>query len=251
MCSLRARALQQAVVDRLAHQVVVEAVNRSLSGAPAGSMNCLRVSVAKCTADVAHAVHRAPALRPRAAETPGRSPTPGSTAARSARRSWSSRASSSAWMVGGTLDVAARPAAHPAAASSRRSAPLSISIDSICSTYSGLPSAAVNDARDHVGAATRWRRASWPPPEPTRRRSAGCSTRRVRRRLRSPQSGWLLDQLVARCGEQQDRRVLWTRRARARAAPETPVSAQWMSSTSATTGVVGRRGARGTCAPPS
>ena len=65
----------------------------------------------------------------------------GSIVARSSRPSWPSRASTSALIVGGTVG-SATPSTRTQRPPSCRSVPASISIDSICSTYSGLPSEA-------------------------------------------------------------------------------------------------------------
>ena len=74
---VRARTLEQAVVDRVAHQVVVEAIDelgRRQSGPRA--TNCLRVRACELARRSRPARARASATRPPTPRTAGRSPTP-------------------------------------------------------------------------------------------------------------------------------------------------------------------------------
>ena len=137
---LRARALEQAVVDGVAHQLVVEAVARARRrrSSTGGRTACASASPGARRAR-AHGLGRQFEQR-RAAGTPGRSPTPvrrwrvrrgpAGRAAPRAARGWSA-----------ARRCRPRPRRAPSARRPGSSAPRSISIDSICSTYSGLPSA--------------------------------------------------------------------------------------------------------------
>ena len=133
-----ARALEKAAVDRVAHQVMVEAVQRIRVQRRDGVDESLARSV---TVPSIAATQRSGASE----ATAGRGncnpiTDAGSIVARSSRPSRPRRPSISALIVGGIDDLAVA-LAHPALVLMPQ-APLSTSIDSICSTYSGLPSAA-------------------------------------------------------------------------------------------------------------
>ena len=247
MCSVGAGALEQAVVDRVAHQVVVEAIDRSRRRRDVDrSDEVLARQRRQVLGHRRRAPPRAPATRPPAARTPGRSPRPARRWRARRGPGWSSRASSSAWIVGGTAISPSPSAAHPAARRLARSAPLSISIDSICSTYSGLPSAAAT-----MRATTSGGRPAAPEQvgHHLRRRVVAQRAQHQARRagLLAPLRP-LFEQVVARGGQQQDRRAAATSSSTCSSRSRNAGSAQWMSSISATTGAVGGQASRGTCA---
>ena len=136
--------------------------------------------------------------------------------------------------------------ARPLASSSCCSARLSISIDSICSTYSGLPSAAATmrsttslrqtGLAEQVGDHLLRRPASL----------SGCSTQR-RRRSAARASRAALEQVVPRGGQQQDRRRRSAASSTCSSRSRKAGSAQWMSSISAMTGAVAGQAPPGTC----
>ena len=197
----------------------------------AGRMNCLRASVPRC---VGSPVRSASGASDSTADCANSSPITdaGSTAARSVRSSRSSRASSRAWMVGGTA-MPAPSSASTQRPSTWRNVPASTSIDSICSAYSGLPSAA---------RTTRPTSASGRPVAPS-----SCVTSRA---AASSDSGLSAMRCVPGCVHHSGRAS--TRSWRAVASTSTGTSraccctcssrsrkagsAQWMSSTNTSSG---------------
>ena len=146
-------------------------------------------------------------------------------------------------------DLAVGVAAHPVPSPSWRSAPLSISIDSICSTYSGLPSAAVT-MRSTTSCGS--------PAEPSRLATT-CADGGVAQRAQAPGGRPVafaplrlgFEQIVARRGQQQDRRRPCEASSMCSSRSRNAGSAQWMSSTTRDHRAVARRSPRGTCAHPS
>ena len=99
----RTRTLEQAVVDGVSHQVMIEAIAPvGVGRASSGRIKCLRDNEASCSS----MRHRARAAAPADSTAGCGNSIPiteaGSAVARSPRCRLSSRASSSAWIVGGT-----------------------------------------------------------------------------------------------------------------------------------------------------
>ena len=128
-----------------------------------------------------------------------------SITARSSSSSRSSRAASSAWIVGGTR-IAADVARRGPAAVSRTSSPSSISIESISSTNSGLPSAAsailASTSSASSGAPTRFSISRAHSSS-----ESGSSSASVALSLPPPQPGRSVEQLGPREADEQDRGV--------------------------------------------
>ena len=227
---------------------MVEAIERvGVRPTSTGWTNCLRVSVARCRRSRAHRL-RAPAPRPPACANS--SPITDSGLDRGAL--------GAAELVQPRLEQRVDRRRHrrsrpclghaPSARRPRRSAPLSISIDSSCSTYSGLPSAA-STMRSNTSCGM--------PVAPSRLATtcaaaaslSGRSTMRDAPRLLAPLR-LLLEQVVARGGQQQDRRA---------AGASTHVLQQVEERRLGPVDVVDQRDdravggqrSRGTCAPPS
>ena len=199
LVELGAGCLGERVVGGVADQEVAEAVgiaDRQLR--PVGPDELLAHERRQLALDRRRLARRAP--RPRPSETARPSTEPRSSTERSDCSSWSSRAASSALIVGGTVDLAASP--------SRPASPAS-------------PRGRAGSPRPSAGSARRGRARARPRRAAADQlvglgRVEGLEQHRGRVQLAAAPAGTALEQLRPRHAQKQDRRLAATCRPRAR-----------------------------------
>ena len=138
---LGSRFLRDRVVGGVTDEEMPEAVRAIAQACPLGANQVLANKRPERVGNCRNVLPAKKAQRPPLPGRPCPPPRPARSPPARVPSSWSSRAASRAWIVGGTRTVEISPAAAQRP-SSRTSRPSSISIESISSTKSGLPSAA-------------------------------------------------------------------------------------------------------------